>query len=69
MIQTYLTEDRVNKNRRSHQKGRIESRYQCNLKDVPLEKKYDLVTGHWVFGYLTDEDLYSFLKRARTKLI
>ena len=30
---------------------------------------YDLVTGHWVFGYLTDEDLFAFLKRCRTKLI
>ena len=39
------------------------------MKDVPLHIKYDLITGHWVFGYLTDEDLYAFLKRLRAKLI
>ena len=69
MLQTYLTENEFNMNRRSYQKAKIDSRYQCNLKDVPLEKKYDLVTGHWVLGYLTDEDLFVFLQRLRTKLI
>ena len=30
---------------------------------------YGLVIGHWSFCYLSDNDLFSFLQRARTKLI
>ena len=69
MLQTFQTEHRINKNRTKYQTGRIGGRHLCNLKDVPLEQKFDLVTGHWVFGYLTNEDLFKFLTRLRIKLI
>ena len=32
--------------------GRIGDRFQCNIKDIGLCKKYDLIYGHWSLGYL-----------------
>ena len=52
MDETYKTEKRINDNKRNYQKGIIGERFKCNLKKVPLDKKYDLVIGHWALGYL-----------------
>ena len=32
--------------------GKIGDRFQCNLKDLAMLKKYDLLYGHWCLGYL-----------------
>ena len=48
---TLITE--VSKKFRSRKSGKIGSKFNCNVKDVPLSEKYDLIYGTWVFGYLT----------------
>ena len=70
MQETYRVEDEINKDRKKHsQIGHIGERFLMNLKNVPIEKPYALLYGHWCLGYLTDEDLYSFLKNCRVKLL
>jgi protein N-terminal methyltransferase len=49
--------------------GIIGDRFQCNMKDLGLLKKYDLIYGHWSLGYLLDTDLSSFMKRCRNALM
>ena len=39
------------------------------MKDLSLQKKYDLIYGHWSLGYLLDEDLSEFLIRCRASLL
>ena len=66
---TYKTEEQIDANRRHYQTGKIGERFYGSLKDVPLRKKYDLITGHYGLGYLTDNQLREFLKRTRVNLI
>ena len=35
-------------------RGKIGDRFQCNMKDLGIEKKYDLIYGHWSLGYLQE---------------
>ena len=73
MLETYASEDRIMKQKREKNKfksyAKIADRFQCNLKNVPLTKPYDIIEGHNVFGYLPDEDLFAFLKRSRVCLL
>ena len=66
---TYKTEEEIKENSRNYHHGRIGERFFKGLKDVPLDKMYDLVIGHYALGYLSDDDLYTFLKRLRIKLM
>ena len=56
-------------NKKRNCKGIIGDRFQCNMKDLSLLKKYDLIYGHWSLGYLQDIDVYDFMKRCRNALI
>ena len=49
--------------------GQIEDRLQQDLKDVSLDKPYDLIIARWGLGYLEEEDVVKFLKKARSKLL
>lgn len=39
--------------------------YKVGLQEFIPEKKYDIIWNQWVLGYLTDEDLTSYLIRCR----
>ena len=55
---TYTSEEYIKENQRHYHIGKIGERFFCGLKDVPLDKKYDLVIGHYALGYLSDDNLY-----------
>ncbi|XP_049866021.1 N-terminal Xaa-Pro-Lys N-methyltransferase 1-B [Pectinophora gossypiella] len=42
--------------------------YQVGLQEFKPCKKYDVIWNQWVLGYLTDEDLVSYLNRCREAL-
>ena len=65
---TYEAEEQIKENSRKLGQGKIGERFFTGLKDVPLDKPYDLVIGHYALGYLPEYDLYPFLKRLRQKL-
>ena len=67
MEATYVTESKIKKTERNI--GSIGDRYQCNIKDIGMTKKYDLIYGHWCLGYLFDKDLFEFLKQCRVSLL
>ncbi len=52
--------------------GKYSSRcrfFASGLQDFePTENSYDIIWIQWVIGYLTDDDLISFLKRCSTAL-
>lgn len=48
-----------------HYKTKIGSIYKVGLQEFKPEKKYDVIWNQWVLGYLTDEDLTSYLIRCR----
>ena len=52
MLDTYKTEDGLKKT--AIEFGQIGDRFQCNIKDLGIVKKYDLIYGHWSLGYLKD---------------
>ena len=54
MLETYKTEDKLNKKKTAIEYGQIGDRFQCNIKDLGIVKKYDLIYGHWSLGYLKD---------------
>jgi hypothetical protein len=39
------------------------------MTDLGLQKKYDLIYGHWSLGYLVEEDLAEFLVKCRASLL
>ena len=39
------------------------------MMELGLQKKYDLIYGHWSLGYLVEEDLSEFLKKCRASLL
>lgn len=46
-------------------KGKIGKLYKISLQEFKPEKKYDVIWNQWVLGYLTNEDLISYLSRCR----
>ena len=50
MLKTYENEKLIREGGKHI--GNIGSRFECNLKDLAINKKYDLIYGHWCLGYL-----------------
>ncbi|XP_072936504.1 alpha N-terminal protein methyltransferase 1-like [Epargyreus clarus] len=49
-------------------KIKVGSLYKVSLQDFKPERKYDIIWNQWVLGYLTDEDLESYLICCRNAL-
>ncbi|KAL4706018.1 hypothetical protein ACJJTC_014240 [Scirpophaga incertulas] len=47
---------------------KITNLYQVGLQEFKPDKKYDVIWNQWVLGYLTDEDLTTYLLRCRDAL-
>ncbi|XP_028177989.1 N-terminal Xaa-Pro-Lys N-methyltransferase 1-A-like [Ostrinia furnacalis] len=49
-------------------KSKIGTIYRVGLQEFRPERKYDIIWNQWVLGYLTDEDLTTYLIRCRDSL-
>lgn len=57
MKATYDRYDEINNTRKYYEKGIIKDRFNCDLKNVPLDKAYDLIIARWSLCYLDDEEV------------
>ena len=69
MRATYDKEDEIELRRKPYMVGKIEDRLQMDIKDISLEKQYNLIITRWGLGYMEQPDVIKFLKRARSKLL